>query len=86
MGKGPGGDFCQGLVGEQGHDPHKPVFQDKGMTGKGHHPFPLCPFLIVDTGITDNIIGEMGLPVFRDKSDLVFSKGNTAVSAVDMIV
>jgi hypothetical protein len=51
---------------EQRHHPHHPAVDDEGITGEGHHTFPPRPFLVVDTGIVQDVVGQVRLPFLSD--------------------
>ena len=72
----------EGLAGEHRHGPNQPAFDDEGMTGEGHHPLPLGPFLFVDAGIGGDVVGQVGPTLLCDQADVQLSDGHAGVPAV----
>jgi hypothetical protein len=66
-----GGKRLEGVLrervpGEQRHHPYHSALDDEGITGEGHHAFPLRPFLVVNAGIAQDVVGQVRLPLLSD--------------------
>ena len=70
--------------GEQGKDPRYTIADEQGVAGERDHPLPLRPRLVVNIGVTDDGVGEVGMPLGGDAADLQGADWNAGVGTVDM--
>ena len=79
-----GHELGEGVAGEHRHDAEHAIVQHQGVAGERHQPLAPHPFLVVDLGIADDLVRELGTPVPGDHPDLVASQRHVAVGAVDV--
>ena len=65
------------LACEQGHRAHKPLLDDQRIAGKSHQSLPCCPLMIAEAGISQDRIGQMGLPLLGNQADLELADPDT---------
>ena len=69
---------------EDRHDSKQVVVHDQGIAAEGHHPLPLCPVLVIDTGVAEDAIGEVGRALLGDEADLELTDFHPAMGPVEV--
>src|SRR6185503_6257813 len=84
---GHGGHCIQGVLAQRffckhRHHPDESFFDDQRIAGKRDQAFTFGPFLVVDLGIADHRIGQVGLYRGGDASDLKVIDGYSCIAGV----
>src|SRR5215208_5947860 len=62
--------------------PYHPALYDEGIPSEGHHSFALCPFLVVDAGITQYVVGQVRLPLLGNETDLEAADRHASMESI----
>ena len=69
---------------EQRHDANQPVTDNQWMSRERDHSLTLGPFLIADSRVSNHLVRQMWLSLFRDHADFEFAHGDSTVRPIEV--